>query len=128
MDLRSFGGRIILAAGLLAASLAPISKASAAGVAMATLGCRTPTDLAKAGPVQRGTPDAAGRALVASGACTLLAKGATVDIDEDKAPLSCVRLSGDLSCLWMRSALIDQHPGEKGSGGGRRGGGRSHKS
>ena len=125
--MKFFGGAIILA-GALAVSLAPGSRAGAAGLVRATLGCRTPADLAKTTPLKSGALDDASRPMVASGACTLLAKGVTVDVDEEKAPLSCVRLTGDLSCLWVQSALVDQHPGQKGSGGGQRGGGRSHKS
>jgi hypothetical protein len=120
----------VFPAAVLAAALAAIAAcpAAAAGLARTTLGCRTPGDLARAQAPKGGTLDAASRALVASGACTLLAKGVVVDVDEEKAPLTCVRLAGDLSCLWVRGALIDQHPGEKGSGGGRHGGGRSHGS
>ena len=124
----SLDAAIIVLAGALAATLAPGFQARAAGIAAATLGCRTPADLAKTAPLRGGALDGASRPLVASGACTLLAKGATVDVDEEKAPLSCVRLTGELSCLWVRSALVDQHPGEKGAGGGRRGGGRSPRS
>ena len=112
---------------VLAAFLTPALPARAAAIAKSTLGCKTPGDVTKTAALKGGALDAASRPLVASGACTFLAKGASVDVDEEKSPLSCVRLTGDLSCLWVQSALIDQHPGEKGSGGGQRGGGRSHR-
>ena len=112
---------------VLIAFLAPALPARAAAIARATLGCKAPSDLPNTA-LKGGALDAASRPLMASGACTLLAKGVAVDVDEDRAPLACVRLTGDLSCLWVPSALVDQHPGEKGGGGGKGGGGRSHRS
>lgn len=96
----------------------------------AAVGCNQPTDAEKIAALQarkdRAGADALARPLVASRACIDLAKGITVDIDERRPPLACVRLTGDLSCYWIAAALVDEHPGEKGGSGGKRGGGRRH--
>ncbi len=94
--------------------------AHAEALRTAAVGCRSADDATKLAA----TPghDAA-RALVTSGACMDFAKGITIDVDERRPPLACVRLTGDLSCYWMAAALVDDHPSAKGSGGKRQGGG-----
>ncbi|MGO9007702.1 MAG: hypothetical protein ACLQIQ_01725 [Beijerinckiaceae bacterium] len=59
--------------------------------------------------------EAFSRPLIASGACTAMGRGLTVDVDEKKLPLACVRLAGDLSCYWVADVFIDPNPGEKGA-------------
>jgi hypothetical protein len=108
-------------------ALLPCPPASAAAVSASTLGCRMPADALKVAGF-RAKKDSAGLASFsqtasASRACIPLTKGVTVGIDEAKPPLSCVRLTGDLECYWVADALIDLYPGDKGAGGGKKGGG-----
>ncbi len=90
----------------------------------AAVGCRSADDAARLAAPARDKAQA--RALVASGACIDFAKGITIDVDERRPPLLCVRLTGDLSCYWMAAALVDDHPSEKGGGAKRQGGGKRH--
>ncbi len=100
----------------------------------AAVGCTTPADAEKIVALQvrhdKAGTDALARSLVASRACIDFAKGVTIEVDERRAPLTCVRLTGDLSCYWIAAALVDEHPAEKGGGGkgggGRHGGARAH--
>ncbi len=97
----------------------------------AAVGCNAPADAQKIATLQahkdKAGAEAIARPLVASRACIDLAKGVKIDIDERKPPMACVRLTGDLSCYWIAAALVDEHPGEKGSGGsGGKSGGRRH--
>lgn len=64
------------------------------------------------------------RPLVATRACLDFAKGISIDIDERKPPLLCIRLPGDLSCYWTSAAAVDEHPSEKGAAGSGRHGGK----
>ncbi len=121
MQLRSFP----LAATLVVLWL---SGAAAAVLTSPVFGCRAPADATRAAAL-RAKKDAAGFAtfsqpLVASRACLELAKGVVVGVDENRAPLSCVRLTGDLECYWVPGAAVDLYPGQKGGGGRGGGGGR----
>ena len=102
------------------ASVAIPAPARAEALKTAAVGCRSADDATKLAA----TPgrDKA-RALVASGACIDFAKGITIDVDERRPPLACVRLTGDLSCYWMAASLVDDHPSGKGEGAKRQGGG-----
>ena len=113
---------------LLSVCLSSVGGAgSAAVLTAATVGCSAQADAVKLAALQgrRVAQDAAAQPLEASRACLAFAKGITVGIDETKAPLACVRLSGDLSCYWIAATLLDDHPGDKG-GGGKRSSGRRH--
>ncbi len=117
--------RALLRAAACAALLLPGLPAGAEALRTAAVGCRSADDAGKLAAT-RGrdaarTPPA--RALVASGACIDFAKGITIDVDERRPPLACVRLTGDLSCYWMAASLVDDHPSAKGEGGKRQGGG-----
>ena len=126
-------GALALALASLAAVLASLAVAPgvrADALRANAVACRADGDAQKIAALE-GRRDTAGaaalaRPLVASGACIDLAKGIQVGIDERRAPLLCVRLTGDLSCYWLQAALIDEHPGEKGSSGGARHGGKRH--
>ena len=114
-----------------AAMLATAVVASHADVLRsAAVGCTAPADAEKIAALQsrrdKAGVEALARPLVASRACIDFAKGVKIDIDEKRPPLACVRLRGDLSCYWIAASLVDEHPGEKGSGGGKQGGGRRH--
>ena len=93
------------------------SSARAAVLKATTLACKAPTDATKAFALlakkDKAGLEAFSRPLIASGACTPMGRGVSVEVEEQKLPLSCVRLSGDLSCYWVADVLIDQHPGEK---------------
>ena len=113
---------------LLFGSLAVPARAET--IRTAAVGCRSAVDATKLAAVQGGgdgrgrqasSPQA--RAMVASGACIDFAKGITIDVDERRPPLACIRLTGDLSCYWMAATLVEDHPGEKGGGAKRQGGG-----
>ncbi len=114
--------KTLTAVSLLMAFGAP---ADAAALKAATVGCSAPADATRLAALQghKAALDAAAQPLEASRACLPFAKGIAVDIDETKPPLTCIRLTGDLSCYWIAAALIDEHPGEKGGGGGKKGGG-----
>ena len=91
------------------------------------VGCNTVTDAKTLASLKTTNPAAAqtlGRSLVASRACLDFAEGLTIDVDERRPPLVCIRLQGDLSCYWIAAASLDEHPGEKGSGGGSHRGGK----
>ncbi len=107
------------------ALLALCAPADAAALKAATVGCSAQADATKLAALQgrKAAQDAAAQPLEASRACLSFAKGITVDIDEAKPPLACVRLTGDLSCYWIAASLLDEHPGEKGGGGGKKAGG-----
>ncbi len=118
-----------LGVGLALGALVVPSDARADVVRVDAVACRTAADAQTVVALQAKRDKvgaaAVSRPLVASGSCIDLAKGIQVDIDERRAPLMCVRLTGDLSCYWLPAAFVDEHPGEKGSaGGGRRGGRR----
>ena len=118
---------IFLATGLAMtpiAGYADVLRASA-------VGCATAADAEKIAALQskrdKAAAEAIAKPLVASRACIDLAKGVKIDVDEKRPPLACVRLTGDLSCYWIAASLVDEHPGEKGSGSsGKQGGGRRH--
>jgi hypothetical protein len=102
----------------------------AAALKAPALACKAPADAAKAFQLQAKKDkiglEALTRPLIASGAYMPIGKGVTVEVDEKKLPLSCVRLTGDLSCYWIADVLVDPHPEEKsGAQGGKRGS-RSH--
>lgn len=106
---------------------ATLDVAAAATLRAAATGCATEADAARLATLGgKAAQDTAARPLLASRTCLAFNKGLAVDVDETKPPLSCVRLTGDLSCWWLQTALVDEHPGEKGGGGARRGGGRRH--
>ena len=91
----------------------------------AAVGCAAVADAQKIAQAKdKAAALAISQPLVASRACISFAKGLKIDIDERKPPLVCIRLPGDLSCYWLATAAIDDHPGEKGAGGGGRGGKR----
>jgi hypothetical protein len=119
---------LVLILGLFAASTARTARAAAIGASMP--GCKAQADATQAATLRAKKDtaglDAFGRRMSASGACIPFAKGITVDIDQKGPALSCVRLTGDLSCYWIANAVVDEHPGEKGRGGegGKRGGRR----
>ena len=116
---------------VLSSTLVILAAGAGAGHAdalkAAAVGCTTPADAEKIAVLQvrrdKAGADAVARPLVASRACIDFAKGVKIEIDEQRPPLTCVRLTGDLSCYWIAAALVDEHPGEK-SGGGKGGGGR----
>ncbi len=106
---------------------AACDRASAAVLVAGALGCKAPADASKAA-LLRAKRDSVGldifsKPLVASRSCTEFAKGVTVDVDEKRLPLSCVRLTGDLDCYWVPDALVDLYPAAKGEMAGRKGGG-----
>ncbi len=104
------------------------TAARAAAIGASTFGCKTQADATQAATLRarkdKAGLDAFGARMAASGVCIPFTRGITVDIDERGPALSCVRLTGDLSCYWIAKELIDEHPGEKGRGGegGARGG------
>jgi hypothetical protein len=106
------------------------SPAEAAALKAATLACKAPTDATKAleflAKKDKVGLEAFGRPLIASGACTQMGRGLSVEVDEKKLPLSCVRLAGDLSCYWIADVFIDLYPGEKGAPQSGKPGGHSH--
>ncbi len=115
--------RLLCALILIALAAVP---ANAEALRAAAVGCRTPDDATKVAAMPA-RDKAATRPLVASGACLDLSKGTTIDVDERRPPLACVRLTGDLSCYWIAASLVDDHPGQKGGGSGQKqGGGRRH--
>ena len=121
----------VLTSVLLLLSLPWATAGRADVLRAAAVGCSAPADAQKIAVLQskkdKPGADAIARPLVASRACIDFAKGIKVDVDEKRPPLICVRLTGDLSCYWIAASLLDEHPGEKGSGGGgRQGGGRRH--
>lgn len=116
---------------MITSALALFALSAPAGAAVlkaATVGCTKPTDAAALAALQgrKAAQDAAAGPLEATRACLGFAKRIAVDIDEAKAPLDCIRLSGDLSCYWAAAALVDEHPGQKG-GAGKHGGGGGHR-
>lgn len=102
------------------------SAAEAAVLRATVTGCKTPEDASKAFALGAQHKTADIEALTARRACLGFTKGLTVDIDEKKAPMTCIRLTGDLECWWVPSAVVDEYPGSPGhgSGGGRSGGHR----
>lgn len=107
----------------------PTGSVSAASIKAATIGCTAPADATRLAVLQarKAAQEAAAQPLLATRACLAFAKGITVDVDEAKPPLACIRLTGDLSCYWVVTALVDEHPGEKGGGVGKRGGGAGRR-
>ena len=97
---------------------------------VATVGCTAPADAEKIAALQarrdKAGADALARPLIASRACIDFGKGLKIDVDERRPPLACIRLTGDLSCYWIAASILDEHPGEKGTGGAKRGGGHRH--
>jgi hypothetical protein len=93
------------------------SSAQAAALKATALACKAPTDATKAFELlakkDKVGLEAFSRSLIASGACMSMGRGVSVEVEQQKLPLSCVRLSGDLSCYWVADVFIDQHPGEK---------------
>ncbi len=49
---------------------------------------------------------------IASRDCLSLIKGLKVSVDQKRAPLMCVRLTGDLDCYWTPEAVVDLNPPE----------------
>lgn len=94
--------RFVLAAALVATAM----PGEAAVLRNATLGCRQAPDAAK---VAAGEDVAA---LRTSRACIPFAKGIAIDVDEDKPPLSCIRLKGDLECWWVPDHAVDEAPAD----------------
>lgn len=127
--MRSIAGLAAVLAVTFSALLST-SPATAAVLKATTLACKTPADATKAvaflAKKDKAGLEAFSRSSIASGACTQLGKGVTVDVDEQKLPLSCVRLTGDLNCYWLADVFIDQHPGQKGTTSNATRGGRSH--
>ncbi len=108
------------------------SSVDAASLTSSSLGCKTQADATKAAML-RAKKDSAGldafsKPLIAARSCIAFAKGVTIDVDEKRPPLACVRLTGDLECYWVADALVDLYPSaEKGGAAGHRGGGGSRR-
>ena len=103
---------------------------SAEALKTTAIGCEKAADAEKLIELlshDRVAASAFSRPLLSSRSCLEFSKGVKIDVDQRRAPLACIRLPGDLSCYWMAAAFVDDHPGEKGSGNGKRAGGsRKH--
>ena len=111
---------LLVCVALLAA--APVARAAV--IRTATVGCKAPADALKLAALagRKDAQDAVAKPLEASRACIPFAKMITVDVDDARPPLVCIRLIGDLSCYWVSASSIDEHPGSTGSGRGAAGG------